>query len=61
MYEECIADCNQAIGIEASFVKPYYRKAKALIGQSKLVESMEILKDAITLDPENQEYSNLMQ
>ena len=61
LFEECIADCNQAISIEASFVKPYYRKAKALIGQSKLVEAMETLKDAITLDPENQDYVRLMQ
>jgi len=59
-YEECIGDCNQAITIEPNFVKPYYRKAKAYIGKSKLVEAMEVLKDAVTLDPENTEMSELM-
>ena len=30
-YEECINDCNKAIEIDASFIKSYYRKAKALV------------------------------
>ena len=29
-YEECIADANKAIQIDANFHKSYYRKAKAL-------------------------------
>lgn len=28
--EECINDCNQAIQIESTFSKSYYRKARAL-------------------------------
>ena len=28
--EECIADCDQAIKIDASYSKSYFRKAKAL-------------------------------
>lgn len=31
LFEECILDCNQAIQIDPSFIKSYFRKAKALI------------------------------
>lgn len=31
LFEECIADCNSAIKIEPSFIKSYFRKAKALM------------------------------
>ena len=61
LYEECIADCNSAIGIEPSFVKPYYRKAKALMGESKLVDALETLKEAVEIDPENTDLTTLMQ
>jgi tetratricopeptide (TPR) repeat protein len=31
LFEECILDCNQAIQIEPTFIKSYFRKAKALM------------------------------
>jgi tetratricopeptide (TPR) repeat protein len=44
LFEECILDCNQAIHIEPTFIKSYFRKAKALINQGNLIEAMETLK-----------------
>ena len=43
--EECIKDCNEAIKIEPTFSKSYYRKAKALENQQKLHEAYTVLKE----------------
>ena len=58
-YEECIADCNQAIKIDKHFIKSYFRKAKALISQSKLPEALITLKDGLEVDPENVDFTKL--
>ncbi len=61
MYEECIVDCDQAIKINAAFVKSYFRKAKALINQQKLDDAADTLKKAIELDPNNVDIKLLLQ
>jgi tetratricopeptide (TPR) repeat protein len=61
MWEECIADCNQAIKIEPTFIKSYFRKAKALINQSKLLQAMETLKEGREIDPDSVEIREMIQ
>ena len=61
MWEECIADCNQAIQIEPTFIKSYFRKAKALINQSKLLQAMETLKQGREIDPDSIEIKEMIQ
>ena len=61
MWEECIADCNQAIKIEPTFIKSYFRKAKALINQSKLLAAMETLKEGREVDPDSIEIREMIQ
>ena len=60
MFEECIADCNQAIQIEPTFIKSYFRKAKALINQQKLVQAMETLKEGKEIDPNSVEIKEMI-
>ena len=61
MFEECIADCNQAIKIEPTFIKSYFRKAKALINQQKMVQAMETLKEGREIDPDCIEIREMIQ
>ena len=60
MFEECIADCNQAIQIEPTFIKSYIRKAKALINQQKLEQAMETLKQGHQVDPNSPDLNELI-
>ena len=53
-YEECIHDCNQAISIDPTFSKSYYRKAKALVNQQKLTEALESLQEGTKYDADNE-------
>ena len=58
-YEECIADCNQSIKIDKTFIKSYFRKAKALIGQDKLQQALDTLKEGLEVDPDNVDFVKL--
>ena len=59
--EECIADCNKAIQIEPTYSKSFYRKAKALVNQSKLTDALECIKEGIEVDPENEQLKIFME
>ena len=58
-YEECIADCNQAIKVDPSFIKSYFRKAKAQINQSKLPDALKTLREGLEIDPGNVDFTKL--
>ena len=59
-YEECINDCNQSIKIDKTFIKSYFRKAKAQIGQDKLSDALATLKEGLEVDPENVDFTRLV-
>jgi histone-lysine N-methyltransferase SETD3 len=58
-YEECIQDCNKAIGIEPTFPKAFFRKAKALFYQQKVQEAVETINAGLEMDPTNEQMLNL--
>ena len=58
--EECIADCNKAIQIEPTYSKSFYRKAKALVNQQKMTDALEVIKEGIEVDPENESLKMFM-
>ena len=60
MFEECIADCNQAIKIEPAFIKSYFRKARAEINQQKLSDAMDTLQAGLIIDPNCVEIKELI-
>ena len=51
---ECIEDCNKAIEIEPTFVKAYFRKAKALSQLDKNNESRDVCKEGLKHDAKNE-------
>lgn len=59
-FEDCIADCNQAMTIDPVFPKSYYRKAKAQVNLQKLSDALETLKQGLENAPENHEATTLM-
>lgn len=60
LFEECIADCNQAMQIDPMFPKSYYRKAKAQINIQNLTDAMETLKEGLEKHPDNEDFKTLM-
>ena len=60
LFEECIADCNQAMQIDPTFPKSYYRKAKAQVNLNKLTEALETLKEGLEKNPDNEDFKTLM-
>ena len=50
MYSQALDDCQKAIEMEPEFEKPYYRKAKALLGLIRFEESYEALEIARKVD-----------
>ena len=53
MFDNCISDCDKCLKIDPTFVKCYYRKAKALIESKKSKEAMEVLSKGIQLTRSN--------
>jgi hypothetical protein len=47
--------------IEPSFIKSYFRKAKALINQQKMIDAMETLKKGREMDPDCIEIREMIQ
>ena len=60
LFEECIADCNQAMQIDSMFPKSYYRKAKAQVNMQKLTDALETLKEGLEKNPDNEDFKTLM-
>ena len=60
LFEECIADCNEAMKIDPMFPKSYYRKAKAQVNLQKLTDAMETLKEGLEKNPENEDFKTMM-
>ena len=60
LFEECIADCNQAMQIDPMFPKSYYRKAKAQVNLQKLTDALETLKEGLEKNPDNEDFKTLM-
>lgn len=52
---ECIADCDKAIALDASFVKSYARKAQALFQLERYEESTEMIKVGQSKETEDEE------
>lgn len=54
-YNKCVSDCNEAIALDPTFGKAYYRKADALMTMGKIQEAVETMNRAIELkaDDEN--------
>ena len=46
-YDECIADCNKSLEIEPTFVKTYYRKAKALMCLMQMGNAAKVLQEGL--------------
>lgn len=46
-FSKCISDCNEAIKVDPTFPKAYWRKAEALLVTGKLKEAVETLNTAI--------------
>lgn len=46
-YNKCISDCNEAIAMDPSFGKAYYRKADALMTLGRLQEAVDTMNKAI--------------
>ena len=53
-YEDCIADCDKAIELEPTFIKSYYRKAKALFKQAKGDAALETGSLGLQYEPNNE-------
>mmetsp|Transcript_7773 Transcript_7773/g.14654 ORF Transcript_7773/g.14654 Transcript_7773/m.14654 type:complete len:541 (-) Transcript_7773:1681-3303(-) len=60
-YEEVIEDCNQAILHNPSFLKAYFRKAKAQISLGLLSLASDTLNKAAIYDPNNSTIVSLKQ
>lgn len=52
-YEDCIADCDEAIQLLPSNVKAYIRKARASLSLGKLEEASAVANKATIYDPNN--------
>ena len=52
--ERCIADCQEAIAIDKTFIKAYYRQALALMGLNRVNEAKSVLDQALQIDSENE-------
>ena len=52
-YLACIKDCDQAIALDPSFSKSYYRKAKAQLESSDYQEALKTLHLGNQIDPSN--------
>ena len=50
-FEKCIEDCDRAIEINKAFVKAYYRKAQAYREKLDNMTAMEVLKQALEIEP----------
>ena len=56
-FDECIADCDQSISIDETYVKAHFRKARALLSQGKTDEAMEVASSGLEKDPDNESIS----
>lgn len=53
MYAEALKDAEQCVKLNKRWGKGYYRKAVALLGLSRAVEAEAVLKEGLTVDPNN--------
>lgn len=60
LFEQCITDCNNAIEVDPTFPKSYYRKAKAQIGLQKYTDALETLKTGLEKSPDYEDFRPLM-
>ena len=54
-FEECINDCDNAIDIDPTYWKSYYRQARALYGLYSMKEALEVIEKAAEIEPNNAE------
>jgi tetratricopeptide (TPR) repeat protein len=59
-YELALRDAERCIDMTPTWVKGYFRKGKALLGQEKFDEAMEAFKQASEIDPSNKEIQDAM-
>lgn len=52
-FDEAVTDCDEAIALQASFLKAYIRKSKALTSLGKLDDAVATLNRAAIHDPNN--------
>ena len=60
MHQNCIDDCKKALEIDATFVKAYYRMAKAYFNLQQSKDALECLLKAQELEPDNQLVKDLL-
>ena len=58
-FNECVKDCDQAIQINPSFAKAYFRKGKALASLDELNEAKEVVEAGLKLERDNEQLVEL--
>ena len=58
---ECIAFCDKALEIDNKWVKALFWKARALHEEADYDEAIQVLKDALGFEPDNQEVKKQLQ
>ena len=57
-YQECVTDCDQALGLNPTFVKALRKKASALAHLLRFAEATQTIKVALTCEKSNQALKN---
>lgn len=60
-FDESIKDCEKALEVNPKFVKAYFRKAQALREKLDNLGAMEALKQAMEIEPTNEEFKKLFE
>lgn len=58
-YRKCISDCREAIKLDATIEKPWFRAAKALLALDKVAEARDCIDNALAIKPENRQIADL--
>ena len=58
-YFESVVYCDKALEADKTYVKAYYRKICCLIAMKRTVEAREVLKLALSIDPNNEQLLSL--